>query len=121
MKTHEIETTFSPSGKKGAARSVKVNMVFPETIEEAEKLWTAPVLLAMATRAAVIQLQASIRASLGKVGDKRVTEAQVAAVYKDFKPEVGRESLSEVEKVQRFISKTKLSKVELMELLKNVK
>ena len=121
MRTHEIETTFSPSGKKGVARTVKVNMVFPENVAEAIKLWTESVLLAMATRAAVIQLQASIRSDLGKVGEKRMAEQAIALAHKDFKPEVGRESLSEVEKVQRFISKTKLSKTELLELLKNVK
>lgn len=102
MKRHDITATCDP---KGLNRTIVVPFDLPETVQEAVKVWGEDVVLSMAVRAAVIQLQASLRAQLGLIGDKRKDDNAIRKDHADFKPEVGAEKVSPTEKIVRLTQK----------------
>lgn len=85
------------------------------------KLWGEDVVLAMTTRAVIVQFQASVRNHLGRANDNRLNDKQIIEAHNQFKPEVGRETLSGAEKAYKFIKTIKLSKGELIKLLEDMK
>jgi len=117
MKTYDIEAVADP---KGSAIAVAFKMDLPETLAEASTMWGEAIVLNMAQRAAVIQAQATARGLVTRK-EKPLSAKDASAAMKDFKPSIGRESLSETEKVQKFLAKSGISKEELLKMLKDTK
>lgn len=113
MKNRVVEATVPELDK-----TISTEVKFPETLDEAVKMWGEDIVFTNMNKSVIIQLQSKVRGMMRATGDKAMTEKDIIKALATWVPKKGRESLTAAEKMQKAIESSGLNKEEILAMLK---